>query len=447
MALFSIIILAFLWFFQVVSLSTYYKWYKTKEIGQISNTLKKNYNNNDDLLDNLAFNNGICIEVVKDNAITYTSNSFNRGCIIGDIQSGIDYKTNFIGSGVERRNYELINPRFKNKTIVSAIALSSGTYAFVSASLEPLDSSIILLKNQFIYVSLLVLCLAFLIGYFISKKISSPMEKIGKAAQRMAKGDYQVVFDPGTDIDELKQLALTLDFTRDELSKTDELRRELLSNVGHDLKTPLTMIQAYAEMVRDLSYQDKEKRDGHLNIIVEETKRLNLLVNDILELSSMQSHTLALYKEVFSLHDLMQNILQRYTILKETEKYSFHYTNKKNLLVEADRKRIEQVIYNLINNAIQYTGKDNQIYIEIKETETQVKVMIRDTGKGIQKEEQKYIWDKYYHSNKKHKRNAIGTGLGLSIVKNILEMHKSIYGVLSSTKGTTFYFTLEKSIQ
>lgn len=403
------------------------------------------YKNDQDFLDSLAFNNGLCIEVVQKEETVYISNSFNRGCMIGDQgKNTLSYKTDFINSDLERKNYKLINPRFSNKTLVSAIKLEEGLYVFVSASLEPLDSSIILLKNQFIYVSLLVLALSFLIGYFISRKISRPMEKIGKASKKMAKGDYNVVFDTESDIKELSELSETLAYTRDELSKTDELRRELLANVGHDLKTPLTMIKAYAEMVRDLSYADPLKRGKHLNTIIEETDRLNVLVGDILDLSKMQSCTMEMHKTTFDLNNLITEVLKRYEILKETEKYIFIYKSRKGLYIEADYKRMEQVLYNLINNALQYTGKDYKIYITVLEEEKEYTISIKDTGKGISKEDEKYIWDKYYHSKKKHKRNAVGTGLGLSIVKNILEMHQFTYGVNSSSKGTIFYFNVPK---
>lgn len=403
------------------------------------------YKADEDFLDTLAFDKGLCIEVVQKEETVYISNSFNRGCMIGEQgKNTIAYKRDFIDSGEEKKNYKLINPRFSNKTLVSALKLEEGLYVFVSASLEPLDSSILLLKKQFIYVSLLVLALSFLIGYFISRKISGPMEKIGKGAKKMAKGDYNIVFDTESDIKELAELSKTLSYTRDELSKTDELRRELLANVGHDLKTPLTMIKAYAEMVRDLSYGDAEKREKHLNTIIEETDRLNLLVGDILDLSKMQSSTLELHKTEFDLHVLIQNVLKRYEILKETEKYKFIYENKKEIWIEADYKRMEQVLYNLINNALQYTGADHKVYILIEEKEKECTISIKDTGKGIKKEEEKYIWDKYYHSKQKHQRNAVGTGLGLSIVKNILEMHAYSYGVKSSPNGTTFYFNVPK---
>ena len=219
-----------------------------------------------------------------------------------------------------------------------------------------------------------------------------------------------------------------------------------MSNVSHDLKTPLTMIKAYAEMVRDISYKDKNKREESLNIIIEEVDRLNLLVGDILELSSMQSNMTKLNKENFDLIELINTILNRYKIYTVTEDYIFKFNcNKDKIIINADKKKMEQVIYNLINNAINYTGSDNTVTIKVTESWKNIKVEIIDTGKGIKKEDINHIWDKYYKSEKKHKRNMIGTGIGLSIVKNIFVLHNYEYGVISKKdKGSTFYFYIKK---
>ena len=237
----------------------------------------------------------------------------------------------------------------------------------------------------------------------------------------MKQGNYNITFPTEEGIDEINELATTLNDTKEELAKTDELRRDLMTNVSHDLKTPLTMIKAYAEMVRDLTYKNKEKREKNLNTIIEETDRLNILVNDILELSKLQSQILELNYETFDIVKLIKNILTRYDILIEKEQYQFIFKNTKPIIVNADKNKIEQVIYNLINNAINYTGADNKVIITINENKNNIRINIKDTGKGIKQEEIKYIWDKYYHNKKKHKRNTYGTGLGLSIVKNILE--------------------------
>lgn len=209
------------------------------------------------------------------------------------------------------------------------------------------------------------------------------------------------------------------------------------------------MIKAYAEMVKDITYKDKDKREENLNVIIEEVDRLNLLVGDILDLSKMQSNIATLNKEEFDLVELINTILNRYKIYTITENYIFNFTtNKKQIMIYADKKKMEQVIYNLINNAINYTGADNTVTIKVTDYKKNTKVEIIDTGKGIKKEELDKIWDKYYKSDKTHKRNMIGTGIGLSIVKNIFVLHDYEYGVISKKdKGSNFYFYIKKDIK
>ena len=158
----------------------------------------------------------------------------------------------------------------------------------------------------------------------------------------------------------------------------------------------------------------------------------------------MQSNILNLEIEEFDLVELIETVLKRYSIFAEVKNYKFIFNHKnKKLQIKADKKKIEQVIYNLVNNAINYTGEDLLVKINLVKRKEDILVEICDTGKGISDLELPYIWDKYYKSKKNHQRNIIGTGLGLSIVKNILELHKYEYGVKSSPKGTTFYFYIK----
>ena len=226
--------------------------------------------------------------------------------------------------------------------------------------------------------------------------------------------------------------------------KTDELRRDLMANVSHDLKTPLTMIKAYAEMIRDISYKDQDKMNEHLSIIVDETDRLTVLVNDILDLSRMQSNADSLSIEKFDLADDIKTIVNRYQIIKETEKYIINLDMPNSIMIKADKKKLNQVIYNLINNAINYTGDDKTVTVRVTKHKKYYLVEISDTGKGIKESEIPYIWNKYYKNDKNHQRNVVSTGLGLSIVKEILELHDYEYGVKSVLKkGTTFYFKIK----
>ena len=214
--------------------------------------------------------------------------------------------------------------------------------------------------------------------------------------------------------------------------------------MSHDLKTPLTLIKANAEMVKDLTYSNEEKREANLNVIIKETDRLNMLVEDILDLSKAQSKTMKLEIKRLNLNNLMESILTRYKVLEERDNYKINFNYDKEYVVKADIKRLEQVIYNLINNAINYTGKNKIVNVNLVDKNNCVRVEVKDTGKGIDKEELKYIWDKYYKADKSFHRLTVGTGLGLSIVKNLLELHNFKYGVESSKKGTNFYFDIPK---
>ena len=444
--IFSLLILGFLWTFQVLFLNQFYRISKTKDIAEVANIIEKYKDNKNiaDIIDKEAMNKSVCVEIVNEKVNTiYSSMYFGKGCVSGKEQN-LEYKKNFIKSNKIRQTYELINPMFENRTLIQAIKLDSENYAFINTSMDPIDGTVDILQSQLIFVTILVLILSFIISYFISHHISQPIVEMNKAAKKLAQGQFQVSFKSEEDINELNQLAHTLNYARDELAKTDELRQDLMANVSHDLKTPLTMIKAYAEMSRDLHSKDKKKQKEDMDIIISEVDRLTILVNDILELSSMQSNINELDKKDFDLISLTKDIIHRYKVLQETENYKFEFNHQeKEIIINADQKKMQQVIYNLINNAINYTGEDNKIIINIIKEEKDILVEIKDTGKGIKDEDLPYIWDKYYKNKKKHKRNLVGTGLGLSIVKNALQLHNYSFGVTSQKdKGSCFYFRI-----
>lgn len=443
--IFSFSILLFLWLFQVIFLDAYYKWYKTHELIRTAEEVTQTFSsdNYEELLDNISHDSGVCIELVQDGKLVYLSNNYNKGCVANKSDT-YNYKKDFIKSDSSSTRYTIKNPQFNNQTLILAFKLGNDSSIFISASLEPLDATVKILQSQLFYVTLIVTLLSLIVSYFISRIISSPIIKMNKKASLLAKGNYDISFE-SSEIEEINELSNTLNYACVELSKTENLRRELMANVSHDLKTPLTMIKAYAELIRDVTYKNKEKMDNNLNVIIEETDRLNLLVNDILELSSLQANN-KLDIEEFDLNELINSIIKRYDIWVLKEKYNIKYKNVKGVIVKADKKRIEQVIYNLINNAINYTGDDKVVKICVIDKDDVVRIEISDTGKGISDDELKYIWDKYYKVDKSHSRVQVGTGIGLSIVKNILINHNFNYGVNSIIdKGTTFYFEIPKN--
>ena len=439
---FSIIILLILWFLQVISLDKFYEMSVKKDINNVMKEIKENYNNDNyqEYFNKLSFKNNMCIEIYDGLYTSYSSISCYKEAAKLTIE-----KRDVILGNTKEKGFEFIDKKMNNKILMYGIKLENDKFAFVQVRLSPVSSTVGIIKEQLVIVSLISCALSIFIAIFISRKISKPIEKINENAKKIVKGEYNLSFDEKTTINEIKELNETLKITSEELSKTENLRREFMSNVSHDLKTPLTMIKAYAEMVRDLTYKDKKKRNDNLNVIIEESDRLNLLVNDILDLSKYQAKTIELEYQEFNIHLLIKDIINRYDIYKEKDGFKIIYKNKKDYIVSADKKRIEQVIYNLLNNAINYSGKDKKIEIELIDNNDKVMIKVTNTGNGISEEEKALIWDRYYKIDKTYSRVQVGTGIGLSIVKNILELHNSNYGVDSVVNQyTTFYFDLDK---
>jgi len=446
LVLFSLGIILFLWMFQIIFLQISYEHYQVKNMNAIVKTIEEsNLNDLDEVLLTLAYQNSVCIEYESNLGNTVTYNTMMVGCGLDKNISSIKQLKNTLKSkGTKKEGVRLVNPLNKTKAYLYGININYG-YVFVYSTLEDIDSASLILKSQLIYIMFFVLVFACFIAYFLSKRITKPITNITKKAREMGKGNYDIVFHENGTL-EIDELSRTLNNTCKDMKKLDELRNDLLANVSHDLKTPLTMIKAYAEMVRDISYKDKEKREKDLNVIIDEADRLNVLVNDLLDLSKLQANSEGLNLEKYDLVLEIENVLRRYDIIKKTEHYHFVFDLPEKAMVLADKNKINQVIYNLINNAINYTGEDKKVVIKVIDREKSYLVEILDTGKGIKTSDLPYIWDKYYKNEKNHKRNVVGTGIGLSIVRNILEQHKFKYGVRSKKgKGATFYFEIVKS--
>lgn len=447
LSLFSIFILLLFWELQMVFLDVLYEKYQIKDM---NNMAKEIYAADSSslrlLLNELVYNNSVCIEHLSSDGVSTLYNDKSTGCLLGKRNSNLsEYKNELIESGEELKAIKFVNPDYESEALLYGIKVNKGEYVFLFSMLSDVNSNSMAIKGQLIYITLLVIIFAILISMFLSKMISKPIEQITAKSKQLANGEYNVVFDKNG-ILEIDELADTLNYLESEVSKTDEYRRDLMANVSHDLKTPLTMIKAYAEMIRDISYKDKEKMDKHLEVIISETDRLNILVGDILTLSKLQANADILNIDTFDLCEEVREILKKYEIMKETENYNFIVNMPEKALIRADKNKINQVIYNLINNAMNYTGNDKNVWINIIENKKDYLVEIKDSGKGIDKEHLEHIWERYYKHEKNHQRNVIGTGLGLSIVKNILESHDFEYGVKSiKNKGTTFYFKVKKN--
>lgn len=313
---------------------------------------------------------------------------------------------------------------------------------YVFSPLRPVTSTVKIMTTILIYVTIISLILACILSLYLSTRITRPIRKITRSAERLAHGEYGVVFKGGH-YTEINNLADTLNSASIGLEKSDLMQKDLIANVSHDLRTPLTMIRSYAEMIRDISGENPEKRDQHLQVIIDESDRLNNLVEDLLTVSRLQSGKLSLEQEEFSLTDTVSAIVSTYDIMAD-QGYRFTVDCPLDFIVYGDRDKIRQVVTNLMTNAIKFCGNDRLISVSLKKRGRAVRFSVEDHGPGIAAEDLDHIWERYYRSSSNMVRSAEGSGLGLSIVKEILTLHKASFGADSTLgQGSTFWFEMD----
>lgn len=471
---FAVAIMAILWILQILFLGVFFNTMKLNELKKAGNVITEQYDLNDENFYKFwfehSFESGIFAHLISENGeIVQNFNTFPKEKAVADAEPGRDlrdHRPRFENRGfINPMNFQsFIDKVSGTDTYVSYIERNEeggavfavyGTYIgrldgekiylYLVSPLERTDTTRKVLETTLLIVSGLSIILALALAYFIAKRFSKPIEKTNLSARRLASGDYSVEFEKGSYL-EINELSDTLNYATTELSKTEELRRDLISNVSHDLRTPLTIIKSYAEMIRDISGSNEEKRNKHTGVIIDETNKLSLLVNDMLDLSKIQSGTMAMQMKSFDLKALTKSTLERFEYYREAGGYVFETDFDDLSPAYGDESRIEQVIYNLLANAVNYTGEDKKIYVSVTDSEDKLRFSVRDTGCGIKEDEIDLVWDKYYKSSEKHKREKVGTGIGLSIVKNILIAHNAEFGVNSAIgEGSEFWFEINKA--
>ena len=462
--LLAVIIFVLLWFMQVVFLQTYYSTMKKAETAQIGievENIFKNALDYKDEIDKTAYKNSASIYIFNmDGELFYTNASYTSQNYYSESQSGLlaqmpgrnvsvdisDIATDIAESPTKRISYTLNIDKLKTQIYVYGKTIPDTEYCYVILmSIDPIDATSSVITSQLIYITIISLILSTIISLFMSKRLSKPIKKMNDTAKKLSKGDYNIVFEK-CGYEELDELADTLNKATNSLERTDEIKRELIANVSHDLKTHLTMIKAYSEMIRDLSGDNKEKREEHLKVIIDETDRLTRLVNDMMDLSKIESGIISINKEKINFTEMASSLIDRIKLSNIDTEHTIEYIIPKDLYVLADKTKIEQVLYNLIINAIKHSGEGKKkILIKATATQKRVKVEVIDNGVGISKEDLEHIWDRYYKASDSFTRQVQGSGLGLSIVKNILIKHSSDFGVESELgKGSNFWFDLER---
>ena len=312
----------------------------------------------------------------------------------------------------------------------------------IIAPLSPDPVTVRILRDMLIYISFIVMIVAVLLAFALSSRLTSPIEKLTRSATELSNGNHDVYFD-GAGFTETKELARALNKASYEMERTDFYQREILANVSHDLKTPLTMIRSYAEKIIDITGDNPEKRNADLNVIIAETERLNKMVTDMLSVSNLQSNNVEMHMETFDIVEAAESVYESFLVL-ESDGFEIHFYPCKPAYVVGDRSRLIQVMTNLVSNAVKYCGDNKYVEIRLSRSSKKVTFHCIDHGVGIPSDEIGHVWDKYYRTSANHERGIEGTGLGLAIVKSILNLHSAKYGVESEEgKGSDFWFEMD----
>ena len=336
--------------------------------------------------------------------------------------------------------YKIVQIGSTRQMLVGQLSADGKYGIIVSTGMAQIATATEVLRSILWPVALILLVLDLLFAMLFSRWFTRPVQQLSSGAKEIAAGNYDIQL-PVVHHDEIGQLAEDFNHMAAEVKRSAQLEKDILANVSHDLRTPLTLIKGYAETVRDLTGTDAEKRTEQCNIIVDETDRLSALVNSVMELSKVQSGAEKPNLIDFDMGELCFEVAGRYDALCDQNHWHLELQADEAAPVRADPAMMERVLHNLLGNAFHHIGADGQVMLRVLPQADGCRVEIEDHGPGIPPEDLPYIFDRYYRA--RQDSGKVGTGLGLSITKAILQQHGFAFGVNSAVgQGSTFWFVM-----
>ena len=336
--------------------------------------------------------------------------------------------------------YKIVQIGSTRQMLVGQLSADGKYGIIVSTGMAQITTAAEVLRSILWPVALILLVLDLLFAMLFSRWFTRPVQQLSSGAKEIAAGNYDIQL-PVVHHDEIGQLAEDFNHMAAEVKRSAQLEKDILANVSHDLRTPLTLIKGYAETVRDLPGTDAEKRTEQCNIIVDETDRLSALVNSVMELSKVQSGAEKPNLIDFDMGELCFEVAGRYDALCDQNHWHVELQADEAAPVRADPAMMERVLHNLLGNAFHHIGADGQVMLRVLPQADGCRVEIEDHGPGIPPEDLPYIFDRYYRA--RQDSGKVGTGLGLSITKAILQQHGFAFGVNSAIgQGSTFWFVM-----
>ena len=461
-----------------IVLESFYLYSKTQTVRGVYEKINNYYNLNgsdsniEEELQRIAFNNNFDIFVETDqNVIVFSTNR--------DFYTILEMITNVREYGEENRNnviykdedirIEKINDQYNNISyILLSGRLDNGYNLYISIPAVPIEESVEISNQALIVIGIIILLISAFIASYISKKFTTPIVELNDITNKMARLDFSQKYRIADTDDEINELGKNINTMSDKLegtikqlrennlelekdieekSKIDEMRKQFISDVSHELKTPIALIQGYAEGLVENVNTDDESRKFYAEVILDESNKMDTLVKQLLELMKLEYGKREFNNENFDIVELINEVIRKCKVMIEEKNIDIVFPSKSPVIVNADDFYIEQVVTNYFTNAIKHTievNKEKKIEIRIEEKEDKIRISVFNTGNNIPEEHLNKIWGRFYKEDSSRNRTDGGTGIGLALVKAIMNNYKNDYGVINKENGVEFYIDLDK---
>lgn len=454
-----LVILIIIWFFQVILLDKFYIKDTTDMLIERGEKIAEIFvKMDDDQISTQKMTSEITTLMSTNNTVITIVDKNNKILFYGPKKEFLNrnltklYKDTEITSKVFKGEFfdkQLVNSMSKTSFIVVGIPIKDNEKivgsVILSSAIRSIKDTTYILKKQVAMIAIVSLVIATFLAFFLAKLFIKPLLSITETSKQIAKGDFSARVSIDSK-DEIGVLGDTINDLAIQLGQIEKFRREFIANTSHELKTPLSLIRAYAELVKDIEDQETEDKDRHLQVIIDESIRLNKMVEDILYLSQMEAGYYKPVLEEIYIVDMINNVIKKLSwfALDKNIEMILEIENEE-IAIYAENGKMYQVLFNVINNSITNMRENGRVIVKVKESEEKVRIEVQDDGIGIPKEELPYIWDRFYKVDKSRQRNGSGTGLGMNIVKNILEAHDFEYGIESELNiGTLFWIEIKR---
>lgn len=459
-----------------IVLENFYIYSKTATIKQVYQKVNNYYNTentNVDLeteLKKIAYKNNFDILIKTDtNLIIFTSDRefLSSTYILKDIN---EIKSKSIEENETKINVKVTTDEVNNISYMFLTGiLDNGYVLYIRMPISPIEESVKISNTVLLMIGGITLVVAGIIASFISRKFTNPILQLNDIANKMSKLDFSKKYRITDTEDEINELGRSINTMSDKLeatikelqknnielekdieekSKIDEMRKQFISDVSHELKTPIALIQGYAEGLIENVNSDEESRKFYAEVILDETNKMDKLVKQLLELMKLEYGKREFDNEKFNINELINEVLRKCSVMINEKNIKVYFENKEPIYVYADEFYMDQIITNYLTNAIKHAEeveKETKIEIKVEKVSNKIRVSVFNTGENIPEEDLQRIWGRFYKLDSSRNRQDGGSGIGLALVKAIMNNYQNEYGVKNKKNGVEFYFDMDIS--